>query len=43
MFVSGAIAKRGTQVEHVHVNSWANNFNARASDHDPTVARITLS
>ena len=40
MFVSDAIAKRGTQVEHVHVNTWARSLSERASDHDPTVAKV---
>lgn len=42
IFVSRAIARRGTEVEHVHVNTWAASTSARASDHDPTVARIRV-
>ncbi|KAH8100026.1 DNase I-like protein [Cristinia sonorae] len=40
MFVSDAVAARGTEVEHVHVNTWAGSANERASDHDPSVAKI---
>ncbi|RPD61111.1 DNase I-like protein [Lentinus tigrinus ALCF2SS1-7] len=40
IFVSDAIAKRGGEVEHVHVNTWARSIGERASDHDPTVARL---
>lgn len=43
IFVSKTIAKRGTLVEHVHVNNWGGDINTRASDHDPTVARIFVS
>ncbi|KAF9651776.1 DNase I-like protein [Thelephora ganbajun] len=43
IFVSNAIAGRGTLVEHVHVNNWGSDINTRASDHDPTVARIIVS
>lgn len=42
VFVSNAIASRGVEVEHVHVNNWAPNIDARASDHDPSVARIRV-
>lgn len=42
IFVSKEIAKRETLVEHVHVNNWGRDINTRASDHDPTVARITV-
>lgn len=42
IFVSPAIAKREVEVEHIHVNSWAPNFDARASDHDPSVARLRV-
>jgi len=40
IFVSDAVARRGVQVEHVHVNTWAASYNARASDHDPSVAKV---
>ncbi|KAI0711890.1 DNase I-like protein [Cerioporus squamosus] len=40
VFVSDAIAKRGGEVEHVHVNTWARSIGERASDHDPTVVRL---
>ena len=40
IFISDAIAQRGTQVEHVHLNTWALSYNGRASDHDPTVAKV---
>lgn len=42
IFVSDAIKGRGTQAEHVHVNNWAPSLDARASDHDPTVAMINV-
>ncbi|KAI0685216.1 DNase I-like protein [Cytidiella melzeri] len=42
VFVSDAIARRGTEVEHVHVNTWARSVSERASDHDPTVARVRV-
>lgn len=40
VFVSDAVARRGGEVEHVHVNTWARNVGERASDHDPTVVRL---
>ncbi|KAI0821994.1 DNase I-like protein [Trametes gibbosa] len=42
LFVSDAIVQRGVAVEHVHVNNWAPSLSARASDHDPTVARVRV-
>ncbi|EIN06964.1 DNase I-like protein [Punctularia strigosozonata HHB-11173 SS5] len=42
IFISDAIASRGTEVEHVHVNQWAPSIDARTSDHDPTVARVKV-
>ena len=42
MFVSPAVALRRVEVEHVHVNSWAPSFDARTSDHDPSVARVRV-
>lgn len=42
IFVSDAIAKRGTKVEHIHVNSWAPSLSARTSDHDPSVALLKV-
>ncbi|PCH42282.1 endonuclease/exonuclease/phosphatase [Wolfiporia cocos MD-104 SS10] len=40
IFVSDAIAARGTSVEHVHINTWAESTGAQASDHDPSVAKV---
>lgn len=42
MFVTDAIVRRGAEVEHVHVNTWARSTASsdRASDHDPTVAKM---
>ena len=42
VLVSNAIADRegGVEVEHVHVNTWAESYGGRASDHDPTVVRL---
>ena len=40
IFVSEAVAARGGEVEHVHVNTWARSVTQRASDHDPTVVRL---
>lgn len=42
LFVSSAIARRGTEVEHVHTNTWAPSVSERASDHDPTVAKVRV-
>ena len=42
MFVSPAVALRGVEAEHVHINSWAPSIDARTSDHDPSVARIRV-
>lgn len=42
IFLSKGIAKRKTLVEHVHVNNWGSDIATRASDHDPTVARIKV-
>lgn len=42
VFVSKAIRNRGVEVEHIHVNNWAQTINARASDHDPTVVRMKV-
>ena len=42
MFVSESVGRRGTEVEHVHVNTWARSVGERASDHDPTVARVRV-
>ncbi|TDL22261.1 DNase I-like protein [Rickenella mellea] len=42
IFVSNALKKRGVEVEHVHVNNWASSLNLRASDHDPSVARVNI-
>ncbi|KAL5512830.1 hypothetical protein ACEPAG_3096 [Sanghuangporus baumii] len=40
LFVSNAITSRELEVEHIHVNNWASSVSARASDHDPSVARV---
>lgn len=42
IFVSDAIGRRGTEVEHVHVNTWAASIGERASDHDPSVAKVRV-
>ncbi|KAI5116998.1 hypothetical protein M0805_002667 [Coniferiporia weirii] len=42
LFVSGAIANRGVEVEHIHVNNWASDISLRASDHDPSVAKLQV-
>ncbi|KAI0763618.1 DNase I-like protein [Trametes elegans] len=43
LFLSPAIVARGgVAVEHVHVNNWAPSLSARASDHDPSVARVKV-
>ena len=42
IFVSSAIANRGTQVEHVHVNNWSLTLSSRTSDHDPSVAELRI-
>ncbi|OBZ71156.1 hypothetical protein A0H81_08732 [Grifola frondosa] len=42
LFVSDVVQGRGTEVEHVHVNNWAPSIDARASDHDPSVARVKV-
>ncbi|KAG6906956.1 hypothetical protein DXG01_011216 [Tephrocybe rancida] len=42
IFVSSAVAKRGVEIEHIHVNNWAPTFAGRISDHDPSVGSINL-
>ncbi|KAI0259811.1 DNase I-like protein [Gloeopeniophorella convolvens] len=42
IFVSPAVALRKVEVEHVHVNNWGPSLDARASDHDPSVARVRI-
>jgi predicted extracellular nuclease len=42
IFVSSAVAKRGVEVEHVHVNNWQRVIEDRASDHDPSVVRVRV-
>ncbi|KAJ3546268.1 hypothetical protein NM688_g5532 [Phlebia brevispora] len=42
IFVSQAISERVVEVDHVHVNNWQPSLAARASDHDPSVARIRI-
>ncbi|KAK0201117.1 Endonuclease/exonuclease/phosphatase [Desarmillaria ectypa] len=42
IFISSAIAERGVEAEHIHVNNWAPSYDDRISDHDPTVGKIRL-
>ncbi|KAI0059548.1 DNase I-like protein [Artomyces pyxidatus] len=42
IFVSPAVAVGGVEVEHVHVNNWGPTLDGRASDHDPSVARVRV-
>lgn len=42
VFVSPVVALRKVEVEHVHVNSWAPSYDDKASDHDPSVARVRV-
>lgn len=42
IFVSDSIKSRGTEAEHVHINNWSSSLAARASDHDPSVAKIKV-
>ena len=42
MFVSPAVALRGVEVEHAHVNSWAPSYDDKVSDHDPSVVRVRV-
>ncbi|KZV61124.1 DNase I-like protein, partial [Peniophora sp. CONT] len=42
IYVSSAIADRGVQAEHVHVNNWAESLSVRASDHDPSVGMVRV-
>ena len=42
IFLSPTVSLRQVEVEHVHVNNWAPNIGARASDHDPSVARLRV-
>lgn len=42
IFLSLAVSLRGVEVEHVHVNSWSPSYDARTSDHDPSVARVRV-
>jgi len=41
-FVSSGITKHKTSFEHIHVNNWSPSFDARASDHDPSVGKISV-
>lgn len=41
-FVSPGIVEGKISFEHVHVNNWAPSFDARISDHDPSVGKITV-
>jgi len=42
LFVSSAIAARGLQVEHVHVNQFAETIAMRGSDHDPSITKLNI-
>ncbi|KAF8216021.1 DNase I-like protein [Mycena galopus ATCC 62051] len=42
LFLSPAMAARGAEVQHVHVNNWAPSLAVRVSDHDPTVAKVNV-
>ncbi|KAI0689067.1 DNase I-like protein [Cytidiella melzeri] len=42
VFVSSAVALRGVQAEHVHVNNWQPTTATRGSDHDPSVVRVRV-
>ena len=42
LFVSDAVKAKGASVDHVHVNTWAQSVAERASDHDPTVAKVRV-
>lgn len=42
LFVSPIVALRGVQVQHIHVNNWAETISLRASDHDPSVAKVRV-
>ncbi|THH20544.1 hypothetical protein EW146_g821 [Bondarzewia mesenterica] len=42
VFVTKAVARRGVEIEHVHVNNWSPSLDVRASDHDPSVAKVKV-
>ncbi|KAF8917097.1 endonuclease/exonuclease/phosphatase [Mucidula mucida] len=42
IFISDALALRGVEVEHIHVNNWSPSYDERISDHDPTVGKVRL-
>ncbi|KIY46527.1 DNase I-like protein [Fistulina hepatica ATCC 64428] len=42
LFVSSAIAARGVDIEHIHVNTWALDLDDQKSDHDPSIAKIAV-
>ncbi len=43
VFISPGIEKSSqTAFEHIHINSWSPSFNARISDHDPSVGRVVI-
>ncbi|KLO04878.1 DNase I-like protein [Schizopora paradoxa] len=42
LFVSSAIASRGLEVEHVHVNQFSETIEMRGSDHDPSIAKLNI-
>ena len=41
ILVSNEAAKT-LEYEHIHVNTWAESYEARVSDHDPSVGRLRL-
>ena len=41
-FVSPVMILRPVEAEHIHVNSWSPSYDARTSDHDPSVARVRV-
>jgi predicted extracellular nuclease len=41
ILVSNEVAKT-LEYEHIHVNTWAESYEARVSDHDPSVGRLKL-
>ncbi|KAF9016882.1 DNase I-like protein [Hymenopellis radicata] len=42
IFISDALALRGVEAEHIHVNNWSPSYDDRISDHDPTVGKVLL-
>ncbi|KAF8631782.1 hypothetical protein AX17_004997 [Amanita inopinata Kibby_2008] len=42
VYISSGVKGRALGFEHVHVNSWSSSRSTRASDHDPSIAKIRL-